>query len=109
MKETCAIYVSFHKMVFCLKDVHVMVWCDHASLHKFIYSVMENGKVNNWSQEIHAITPYIDLKHIKEKENILADSWSWLQTLSLYEVNEPKKEGHKYSKIHFQFRTRDHK
>ena len=63
MKEAYAIYM-FCKVVFYLKDVHFMIWCDHAPLCKFIYSVMKNDNVNNWSQEIHAITPYIDFEHI---------------------------------------------
>ena len=53
-----------------------MIWCDHAPLCKFIYSVMRNNRVKNWSQDIHAITLYIDFKHIKGKENILADTLS---------------------------------
>ena len=56
--ETNPIYMSFHKMVFYLKDAHVKIRCDHAPLHKFMYSVKRNDKVHNWSQEIYAITPY---------------------------------------------------
>ena len=67
-----------------------MIWCDHAPLCKFIYSVMKNDKVNNLSQEIHVITPYINFEHIKGKENVLANSLSRLQTLGLYKANEPK-------------------
>ena len=66
--------MSFYKMVFYLKDAHVMILCDHAPLHKCIYLVIKNKKVNNWSQEIHVITPYTDFEYIKEKENILVDS-----------------------------------
>ena len=75
-----------------------MIQCDHAPLHISIYFIMKNEKVNDWSQEIHAITPYINFEHIKGKENVLANSLSRLQTLGLYEANKPKKEGHEYGK-----------
>ena len=35
---------------------------------------MKNDKVNNWSHDKCAITPYIDFEHIKGKGNLLADS-----------------------------------
>ena len=82
-------------MVFYLKDAHVMIECDHVPLCKFIYLVMKNDKVNNWSQEIHAITPDINYEHIKGKENILADNLSCLQILGLFNANEPINERHK--------------
>ena len=63
--------MSFHKMVFYLKEAHVMVQCDNAPLWKFINSLTKNDKVNNWSQEIHAITLHIDREHIKKNKNIL--------------------------------------
>ena len=84
--------MPFHKMVFYLKDIHFLIWCDQAALWKYIYSAMKNNKVNNWSQEIHAITPYINFEHINGKENILADSLSQLWTLGLYKANEPIKK-----------------
>ena len=52
-------------------------------------------------QEIYTITPHIEFKHIKGKENILADSSSKLKTLGLYETNTPEKEGHEYGKSVF--------
>ena len=76
--------MSFLKMVFYLKDAHVKIRCEHAVLCKFIYSVTKNDKVNNWSQEIHSITPYINFKHIKGKENVWADSLLRLKYLDLY-------------------------
>ena len=51
-KEAYGIYISFQKMVFYLKDAHIMIWCDHTPLHKFIYSATKNDNINNWSQEI---------------------------------------------------------
>ena len=69
---------------------------------------MKNNKVNNWSQEIHAITPYINCEHIKGKENILAGSLSWLQALHLYEANDPEKEALEYGKSTFDSESRDH-
>ena len=84
--------MSFRKMVFYLKETHVMIPCDHSPL---------NDKVNNWSQEIHTITPHIEFKHIKGKNNILADSLSRLNTLGLCERNTPEKEWYQYSKSVF--------
>ena len=52
-------------MVFYLKDAthYDTVWsCILAC--KYIYSIIKNDKVNTWSQEIHAITPYIDFGHM---------------------------------------------
>ena len=66
-KDAYAIYMSFSQNGVLFKDAHIKIKCDHAPLHKFMYSVTKNGKVNNRSQEIHAITPYIDLEHIKGK------------------------------------------
>ena len=54
---------------------------------------MKNYKVNNQSQEIHTIAPYIGFEHLKGKENILADSLSRLKTPGLYEADKPKKNG----------------
>ena len=52
----------------------------------------KNNKVNSWSQEIHAITPHIEFKHIKGKENILADSLSRLRHLGLHDDNDWKSQ-----------------
>ena len=76
-------------MVFYLKDAHVRVRCNHAPICKFVYSVTKNDKVDNWSQDIHAITPYIDFEHIKGRDNILVESISRLKTLGLYKANDP--------------------
>ena len=59
-----------------MKKAHVIVRSDHAHLWKFMYSVVKNDKVNNWSQEMHAITPHIEFEHIKGRDNILGDSLS---------------------------------
>ena len=85
-KEAYAIYMSC-KMVFYLKEANVMVRCNHALLQKFIYSVIKNDKLNNGSHEIQSITPHIDFKHIKGKENMLVDSLSRLRCLCLHEDN----------------------
>ena len=73
-------------MVFYLRDSHVKIKSYHAFLCKFKYSVTKNDKVNNSSQEIHAITSYIDYEHIKGKDNVLADSLSRPMTLGLHEA-----------------------
>ena len=72
-RSLCDLHVFLCKMVFYLKDVHVKIRCHHSTLCWFVYSV--NDKVNNSSQEIHAITPYIDFEHIKGKDHILAVLW----------------------------------
>ena len=74
-------------------------------LTKFDILSHKNYKVNNWSQKIHTITPYIEFKHIEGKENILADSLPRLKTLGLYETNTPEKEGHENSKSVFNLET----
>ena len=51
-------------MVIFLKEAHVMIYCDHAPPCKFIYSVTKKNKVNNWSQQIHSTTPYIEFECI---------------------------------------------
>ena len=66
-----------------------------------MYSVTKNDKVNNWSQEINAITPCTGFEHIKGKDNVLADSLSRLKTSSLYEANDPKELGSEYGKSIF--------
>ena len=100
-KEAYAIYMSFHKMVFYLKDDHVRIRCDHTPLHTFMYSITKNDEMNNWSQEIHAKTPYINLEQIKGKENVLADNLSKLKHVGLYEENYPEKTRYEYSKSIF--------
>ena len=70
-------------------------------LWKFVYSVLKNDKVNNWSQEMHAITPHIEFKHIKGKENGLADSLSRLRCLGLHNDNDPKEPDQEYGKSIF--------
>ena len=77
-------------MVFYLKDAHVIIQCVHAPLCKFINSVTQNNKVNNWSQEIHSITSHITFENIKGKENVLVDNLSILKTLGLYKDNDPE-------------------
>ena len=66
---------------------------------------MKKDKVNNWSQEILIITPYINFEHIKGKENVGANNLSTLGTIDLYEADEPKKEGHEYGKSVFDSET----
>ena len=80
-------------MVFYFKDAHVKIRCDHATSCKIMYSVTKNDKVNNWSQEIHAITPCMDFECIKRKDNFLSDSLSRLKTLGLYEANDTEELG----------------
>ena len=66
-KEAYEIYMSFCKIVFYLKDAHVKIRCDLAPLCKFVIQ-WQRIMVNNWLQEIYAITPYIDFEHIKRRQ-----------------------------------------
>ena len=68
-------------------------------LHTSIYTVTKNNKVNDWSQELHAIIPHIDFEHIKGRDTILADSLSRLKTLHLCKANDPKEPGIEYGKF----------
>ena len=52
--------------------------------------INKNDEVNNWSQEMHAITSHIEFKHIIGKENILADNLSRLRYLGLHDDNDPE-------------------
>ena len=70
-------------------------------LWKIVNSITKNDKVNNWSQEIHAITPQIEFEYIKGKENILVDSLSRLRCLGLHAVNDPEDPGQQNGKSIF--------
>ena len=50
---------------------------------------------------MHSITPHIDFKHIKGKENVLVDSLSRLKHLGLHEENDPEESGYEYGKSIF--------
>ena len=53
----------------------------------------KNDKVNNG---LHSITPHIEFKHIKEKENVLADILSRLGHLGLHEDSDPEESEFEY-------------
>ena len=50
---------------------------------------------------MHALTPYIEFKHIKGKENVLADSLSRLRWLDLHDDNDPEEPGQECGKSIF--------
>ena len=100
-KEAYAIYMSLCKMVSFLKEAQVMVRYDHAPLQKCIYSITKNNKVNNWSQEIHAITPILISNISRGKKMSLWTVLSRLRCLGVYEDNDPKKSGYEYEKSIF--------
>ena len=58
-----------------------------------MYSVTKYDKVNHWSQEMHAITSYIEFEHFKGKDNVLVDSLSRLGCLGLHDGNDPEEPG----------------
>ena len=72
-------------MVFYLQDAEVTLRSDHGPLEKLIKSQTKSTLTQNWALEIFLITPYITFKHIKGKDKILADSFTQLQRLCLYE------------------------
>ena len=53
-------------------------------LKKLIENETKNTLTQNWALDIFLITPYITFKHIKGKDNILAESLTRLQRLGLY-------------------------
>ena len=64
--------------------------------------VLSIEKVNNWPQEMHAITPHIVFEHIKGKNNVLADSLWWLRCLGLQVDNGSEEPGQEYGKSIFE-------
>ena len=68
---------------------HLKVWSWPS--WKLIKNQTKNTLTQNWTLEIFSITPYIMFKHIKGKEDILADSLTQLQRSGLYE-RCPQKE-----------------
>ena len=83
-KETYAIHASFKKMVFYLRDAHILIKSDHAPLQKFIHSNTTNDRLTAWAQDLFAITPHIDFKHMKGSQNILSDAIMRVKRFSLY-------------------------
>ena len=69
-----------------------MIQCNHALWGNFIYSITKNDKVNNWSQNIHAITTYIESEHMKGKDNILAAGLSNYELLAYTKLIDLKKK-----------------
>ena len=57
----------------------------------------KSDKVNNSSQEMHDVTPDIEIDHIKGKNNIWSDSLSRLRYLGLDAHNGPEDPGQEYS------------
>ena len=67
-------YDVFPKMAFYLWDAEVALRSNHVPLEKIIKNQTKNTLTQNWPLEIFSSTPYITFKHIKGKDNILADS-----------------------------------
>ena len=78
--------------------MEVILRSDHALLEKLIKNQTKNTLTQNWALDTFLITPYITLKHIKGKDNILANSLTQLQRLGLYEKS-PCQEDDKDHKI----------
>ena len=87
-KEAYAIYASFKKMVFYLRDAKVLIRSDHVPLKKFISANTKNDQLTNWCQELYAITNQITFKHIKGKDNVMSDAISRLERYNLYHPHD---------------------
>ena len=74
-----------------------------SSKHSWSGILVQKYKVNNWYQEIHSITPHIKFKHIKGKENVLADSLSRLRCLGSHYNSDPKESGQEYARSIFAY------
>ena len=93
-KEAYAIYASFKKMVFYLRDAYILIRSDHASLRKFIHCNTTNGQLTAWAQGLFAILPHIEFKHLKGSQNILSDASMRIKRLPLYKeiISIPKSQ-----------------
>ena len=78
-----------------------MLQSDHGPSGNYVLS-NKNDKVNNWSQEMHDITPHTEFGYIKGKNNLLADSLSGLRHLGLQDDNDPERPGQEYGKTIFE-------
>ena len=81
----------FCKMAFYLCDAEEIIRSDHAFLQILIKNKTKNVLTHNWAVEIFSISLHITFQHIKNKDNIIADSLSHLQCLGLYENSPPRK------------------
>ena len=81
MKEAYAIYMSVKKSTFYHTGHEITLRSDHLPLKKFLRKITFNDTVNNWSTEIESFN--INLVHISGKDNVLADTLSILDTISL--------------------------
>ena len=75
-KEAYAIYMSVKKSTFYLTGPEITLGSEHLPLEKFLRKMRLNQMVNNWSTEIESFN--INFVHISGKDNVLADTLSWL-------------------------------
>ena len=75
-KEAYAIYMSLKKLSFYLIQTYVLLKSDHLPLKRFLHKNTLNSKVNNWAMELESFN--IQFEHIKEQNNVLADTLSHL-------------------------------
>ena len=80
-------------MTFYLHDTEVIIQSDHGPLQKLINSKTKNVLTQNRALEIFLISPHITFQHIKDIDNVLADSISHLHCLGLYEKSPQEKPG----------------
>ena len=99
-KEAYALYMSIKKSTFYLTGHEITLRSDHLPLKKFLGKMTLNNMVNDWSTEIESFN--INFVHISGKANILADTLSRLIDTDPDLNQQPKLEGHEFSKYCFE-------
>ncbi len=75
-KEAYAIYRSFKKLVFYLRDAQTILRSNHLPLKKFLSKNTASDVVNNWALELEAY--HVTFEYVPGKKNLLADAMSRL-------------------------------
>ena len=99
-KEAYAIYMSVKKSTFYLTGHEITLRSDHLPLKKFLRKMTLNNTVNNWSTEIESFN--INFVHMSGKANMLAYILSRLIDTDPDLQQQPKCEGHEFSKYSFE-------
>ena len=89
-KECNLIYRSLQKFDFYLAGTKCTLYCDHKSLAPFFTTGMSSPVLDRRALELQQFD--IKFKHIKGKQNVVADAISRLRTLGLYRDNDNKDE-----------------
>ena len=93
-KEAYAIYMSIKKSTFYLTGHEITLRSDHVPLKKFLRKMTLNQMVNNCPTEIESFN--INFVHISSKDNVPADTLSWLIDTDPDLKQQPELEGHEF-------------